>query len=191
MRASCHPVCGELLILAKSVIRTHRWENRVFLDAAWPPRIADAFIIMRWAGPAIDWERFVRIARKHQLVFGLHRMLHLLQWQFAMPIPHEVLAELSACPTGWVERMEHRLTNCSPGEPPMLWRLWFSHLRWNRGAGLADVLLTFPRHLQYAFDLQRMSELPGFAVSRTAFKVGQIMFRRGSHSQGGPSATST
>jgi hypothetical protein len=152
--------------------------------------IADAMMIMRSNGDPIDWERLVRLARQNQLAFGLYPMLDLLKSQFGAAIPSEVMAELNACPTSWVERTEHRLTNRSPGEPPMLWRLWFSHLRWSRGAGLAHVLMTFPRHLQYAFDLRRMSELPAFAVSRTAFKVSQMILKRASHSQERASAPS-
>lgn len=145
--------------------------------------VADAMVIMRSDGPAIDWERLVRLARVNQLVFGIYRMLDFLKWHFDAPIPSQVLAELRACTTSWVERTEHRLTNRPPGEPPMFWRLWFRHLRWNQGAALANTLLTFPRHLEFAFDLRRMSELPGFAVSRTAFRCSQAILKRGSQSQ--------
>jgi hypothetical protein len=150
--------------------------------------VADAMMIL--SGEPIDWQRLVRLAQKNQLVFALYGMLDLLKSHFDAPIPSEVMEQLLASPTTWVERTEHRLTNRWPGEPPMLWRLWFSHLRRNRGAGRVQVLMTLPRHLQYAFDLGRLSELPTFAVSRTAFKVSQMMRKRAPQSHNGASAPS-
>jgi hypothetical protein len=37
--------------------------------------------------------------------------------------------------------------------------------------GWPSTLASLPRHLVYAFDLRRTSELPSFVVARTATKV--------------------
>ena len=66
---------------------------------------------------------------------------------------------------------EYRMTNRAPGELPFVWRLWFEHLRASRGRGWPRTLASFPRHLEYAFDLRRLSELPRFVVARTATRV--------------------
>jgi hypothetical protein len=143
-----------------------RW-NRV------PPIrwIADAVMILRAGEAAIEWDRLVRRARELQVAFALAAMLGYLREEFDAPVPTGRLAELRAVRTTWVERAEHRMTSRRPGELPFVWRLWFEHLRASRRQGWPRTLASFPRHLQYAFDLRRMSELPKFVIARTATKV--------------------
>jgi hypothetical protein len=139
--------------------------------------VADALMILRAGDTAIDWGRLVRRARELQVAFALAAMLGYLREHFDAAVPASHLAELRAVRTTWVERAEHRMTNRPPGELPFLWRLWFEHLRANRGRGWPRTLATFPRYLQYAFDLRRLSELPSFVVVRTATKVAQGFLR--------------
>jgi hypothetical protein len=133
--------------------------------------IADAVMILRTDGATIDWDRLVRRARELQVTFALAAMLGYLREEFDAPVPASCLAELRAIRTTWIERAEHRLTNRPPGELPFVWRLWFEHVRASRGRSWCRTLASFPRHLEYAFDLRRMSELPSFVVARTATKV--------------------
>jgi putative nucleotidyltransferase-like protein len=143
-----------------------RW-NRV------PPIrwIADAVMILRADGATIDWDRLVGRARELQVAFALGAMLGYLREEFDAPVPAACLAELRAIRTTWTERAEHRLTNRPPGELPFVWRLWLEHVRASRGRGWWRAVASFPRHLQYAFDLRGMSELPTFVVARTATRV--------------------
>jgi hypothetical protein len=133
--------------------------------------IADAVTILNGGEEAIDWDRLVRLARELQVTFALAAMLGYLRAEFGAPVPGARLAELRAVPTKWIERAEHRMTSRPPGELPFVWRLWSEHLRAKRGEGWWRILASFPRHLQYAFDLRCLSELPGFVVTRTATKV--------------------
>ena len=130
--------------------------------------IADAVMILRGA---IDWDRLVRRARELQVASTLAPMLAYLRDDFDAPVPDSCLVELRAVRATWIERAERWTTHRRPGELPFPLRLWFEHLHASRDVGWSSTLASLPRHLVYAFDLRRTSELPSFVVARTATKV--------------------
>jgi len=133
--------------------------------------IADALMILRAGGTAIDWDRLVRRARDLQVTSALAAMLAYLREELDAPVPASCLAELRAVRATWIERAERRTTHRRPGELPFVLRLWFEHVHASRDVGWPSTLASLPRHLVYAFDLRGTSELPSFVVTRTATRV--------------------
>lgn len=84
--------------------------------AAWAPIppplrwIADAVMILRTAGPHIDWDRVCRLARNHPITLSLSAALGYLQNHILphtdtlSPIPPSVLKELDSAPISAAEK---------------------------------------------------------------------------------------
>jgi hypothetical protein len=133
--------------------------------------IADAVTILGAGEAAVDWDRLVRRARELQVASTLAAMLGYLREAFEAPVPAACLAALRAVRPTWIERLERRAAHRQACELPFVLRIWLEHVQATRGRGWPRTLASLPRHLQYAFDLRRLSELPSFVVARTAGRV--------------------
>ena len=126
--------------------------------------VADAGVIIRSAGATIDWARLVVGANGREVALRVSTALSVLVGLLGTPIPHAVISELQALPSGGYERFILRLAQKPVRFGSYVW-LWKTYRR----------RVTFGRRpigggfLQYVAD---MRELP----SRRA--IGPMLARR-------------
>lgn len=125
--------------------------------------IADATRILQTGG--IDWRRLTAQAVKRRYIVRMREALGFLRARMSAAVPDSVLETLSAQPATRLERFEaavlrreHKLL----GQLPLYW----CHHRRARPGGLLATVLTFPVHLQHAWGLPRLSEVPRGALRR-------------------------
>jgi len=136
--------------------------------ARWAPVaairwIADAVTILRKGD--VDWCRVVEQATRRRFVLRMSDALGYLHGAMAAPVPEGVVDALAARRTDRFERLERRLL---AREHRLLGQLpfyWCHHLR-ACGGDLLAAALTFPRYLQYAWDLATLGGLPRSALRR-------------------------
>lgn len=125
--------------------------------------VADGVTVMRAA--TIDWEHLVQEATRRRFVRRLGGQLAYLRHAVDAPVPADVLLVLATAPVSRLERLEHALRVRERLPSNSLLAHWFTHAR-SAPAGAAGSLLSFPRYLQAIWHLERVSAVPGAAVTR-------------------------
>jgi hypothetical protein len=80
--------------------------------AIWPAPmrwVADAVLVIRAAGPRLDWTGLVEAARAHEVTLALHDALSFLRAELSVDVPEETLEALAGAPTSISERLVHRV----------------------------------------------------------------------------------
>lgn len=90
--------------LLHTVIHGVRWNEEP--PIRW---IADAAMILRKAGPSIDWDRILRFCEREKLNYRVGLGLTFLAERFAMPIPQYVLETLKRRHLTVIERVENTI----------------------------------------------------------------------------------
>ena len=132
----------------------------------WEPPIrwiADATLILQTGG--IDWRRLTAQAVKRHFIMRMRETLGFLRARMSAAVPDSVLEALSAQPTTRLERFEARVLRRQHKVLGQLPLYWCHHQRARRG-GLLSTALTFPVHLQHAWGLPHLSEVPRGALRR-------------------------
>ncbi len=147
--------------LLRVCVRAARWEEP-------PPfrRLADALLLVRAAGPRVDWPRLVSQARQARVVLPVFASLSLLRDVLDAPVPDESLRQLKAETAGAGDWLEQRLRE-SPR--PRLGRLPDLLFRYRRlpapeGSGTRQPGLV--RYLQDAWGVRWAWQLPLVALGK-------------------------
>ncbi len=100
--------------LAPDDLLLHVITHGAWRKALSPVRWAvDAAMIVRRAGDAFEWDRFVRTAAARGLSLFARQGLGYLDATVGVPIPRGVLAALAATRIAWLERLEAASRACS------------------------------------------------------------------------------
>jgi len=132
--------------------------------------VADSLLLLR-AEP-VDWPRLASLATRLDVAPYLAAALGYLHADWDAPVPAETLRALANAPhgTGTREEFEREL---APLAPRSAWTdLLTFWARWRRSLGGASPWLRLPafaRHLQYAFELDRLGMLPA-QLGRSAWR---------------------
>jgi hypothetical protein len=129
--------------------------------AAVPPIrwVADAVKIVEAAGPELDWDRLVAVARANRLTLASERALRYLGDRWDVPVPDGALAALAAAPKPLHERAAYRAGMRRPTPIGMTSVLWERHRRLGGGQSF----LTF---VQRHAGVERRADLPRHLASR-------------------------
>ena len=148
-------------LLFHTCVHGYKW-NRV------PPFrwVADAIILLRSAGPEIDWRRLVDLAIERQLTLATGNTLAYLQATFAVSVPSDTLQTLAQYPVSYVERHEYRVATRPTSGRAWVWAWWGQHRRVQRNRSLAARLASFPTYVQHILALDHVWDLPLFALGR-------------------------
>lgn len=147
--------------------------------------IADAVILLRHPRAAIDWHRFITLARELQVAHALGAGLQYLRGRYCPEaIPDETIEELLAPPMTAFEKMQYRINALPWSGGRNLQYLWLTYLRcsnqtrrprWRRSP------LRFIPFLRDYFVLDSAWQLPGYLAG----KVLARLKRRISRGRGG------
>jgi hypothetical protein len=134
--------------------------------------IADAMMVMRTAGSAMDWHRLVDTAVERRLVVATERALAYLAAHFAAPVPDVVLARLRGQPRSYLERLEVHVrardrSRRMLGDLPMVVCLY---LRLRQGASP----VTLGEYLQYHWGLRRPADVPVAALAKAMRRLVRV-----------------
>lgn len=147
--------------LLRVCVRASRWEEP-------PPfrRLADALLLVRAAGPRVDWLRLVSQARRARVVLPVFASLSLLREVLDAPVPDETLRQLKAEPPGAGEWLEQRVRE-SPRPrlgrlPDLLFR--YRRLTAPKGSGTGQPGLV--RYFQDAWGVRWAWQLPLVALGK-------------------------
>ncbi len=142
--------------------------------AAWNPVhplrwAADAFKVIDTAGPRLDWERLVTMARRGRLTVPIVDSLGLLAEDLEAPVPGTALLALSRTPVASAERRAHEALARPPSSRRSLAMLFWFRERYRGQAALDGQkpgLAGFVRYMQGFWGLERPSQVPAYAARR-------------------------
>jgi hypothetical protein len=152
------------LMLFHTIVHGVRWNPEP--PVRW---IADAMLILKTRGDAIDWNRIVQLAEQRRIADRLYLGLKYLETLLDAGIPSRVLAALAALPRSWTERIEarsvlvdqHAYYNTPLGN---LWMLLSEYTRFGRGQTIGAFINGFSHYLRYRWDLQGRSQIPAMVI---------------------------
>ncbi len=142
--------------------------------AAWNPVhplrwAADAFKVIEAAGPELDWERPVAMARSGRLTVPFADSLDFLTKSLAAPIPQASLLALAQTPVARAERRAHEALAQPPSSRRSLAMLsWFRERHRAQATldGERPGLVSFVRYMQGFWGLERPIQVPAYAARR-------------------------
>lgn len=155
----------------------HGWAWNAILPVRW---IADALMILR-ATP-IDWTRFVTQARQRQLTLTARSALGYLTQMLDAPVPPRVLNELAAISITRAERWDYAAKTHPPTERGVLLVSWAYLREYHRlvmNENIARKIFSFPRFIQTLWGVKHVWQLPYYAFTGAAERIGKWL-RRGS-----------
>ena len=150
------------------LIHGARWNEVAPLR--WVP---DSMMILKAAGPLIDWKRLLNKGRAMCLTVPLIKTLLYLHEVFAAPIPKTVIYNLKHLKPSFTERLEF-LTN---SRPRSLLRdtsyLWFTHVRSSGAQSRVALVLGIPSFLRRFWKVPSENNLAVFLIRRLAKRIQQ------------------
>ncbi|MCX5849631.1 MAG: nucleotidyltransferase family protein [Deltaproteobacteria bacterium] len=155
------------------LIHGARWNEVAPLR--WVP---DSMMILKAAGPLIDWKRLVNNGRAMCLIVPLIKTLLYLHEVFAAPIPETVIYNLKHLKPSFTERLEF-LTN---SKPRSILRdtsyLWFTHVRSSGAQSRVALVLGIPSFLRRFWKVPSENNLAVFLIRRLAKRIQQAKEKR-------------
>jgi hypothetical protein len=100
--------------------------------------IADAVMILRRAGPTLDWDVLVEEARLRQLAYQMGDALDIVGRVAPADGPARAAARLRAMPAGWRERLEYRAKRAPRTRARLLFLFWCVHRRATAGQSIVS-----------------------------------------------------
>jgi hypothetical protein len=70
--------------------------------------VADAFLLIKYHGEEIEWNRLLKYARRYKVLIQLKEGLNYLVNEFKIGIPADVMDKLNRCNPGYAERVVYR-----------------------------------------------------------------------------------
>ena len=147
--------------LLRVCVRASRWEEP-------PPfrRLADALLLVRVAGPRVDWLRLVSQARRARVVLPVFASLSLLREVLDAPVPDETLRQLRAERPGAGEWLEQRVRESPRPRLGRLPDLLFRYRRLTAPGGSWTAQPGLVRYLQDAWGVRWAWQLPLVALGK-------------------------
>jgi hypothetical protein len=143
--------------------------------------VADAFTILRVAGPQVAWEQLVDEAVEVRSGLRVHDALAYLATALDAPVPNDVLRELAAAPSTRRERLAHQLAGRGGMIFGNLPATVAGHIVTTRDDGLLRSAITLPRTLRREWGLDHVGQLPAAAARRSVAVVAAARAHRQAH----------
>lgn len=134
----------------------------------WVP---DAMMILREAGPAIDWHRLLEEARSRRLTAAIKKSLTYLNHQFNAPVPADVMKTLERLKPSMMERLEYWMNSRPRGLLRDMVYLWFTHVRASGASGSIRRLIRFPAFLRMFWKTPEKKSTAGFLLGRLVKRI--------------------
>ncbi|MCC7009824.1 MAG: nucleotidyltransferase family protein [Acidobacteria bacterium] len=132
--------------------------------------IADATLLVRARGPAIDWDRLLAEGQRRGLLLTLERGLRYLADRTQVPVPTAVLDRLGARPSGRRERAA-LWAQMQPGVTAGMLRIWFDYTAYERGRGAHAGPLRFLRYLSAFWKAESPRSVPAMILDRIRHRL--------------------
>lgn len=152
---------GDALLLA--CLRTLRSDETALLGG-----LADAATIVR-CSTKLDWTRLLALTDKHELLLPVGTALTYLREQLDAPIPARVVRDLADRSVSLRDSLEYQATTGALGPAAALVKPWLLYRYYTRSRPPSREQrsdLSFPRYLQYRWQVARGSDLPRYVLAR-------------------------
>jgi hypothetical protein len=118
---------------------------------------ADALLLLRTQGAAIDWVRLIRLGTTYELTAHLEQALRFLRDELSAPVSAGTMETLATHRASRRERLQQGLAGCRGWRRivPALQLHWLYHCSSLPGAGTTSRLARFPTYVHYAWRLRR------------------------------------
>jgi hypothetical protein len=140
--------------------------------------VTDSMMILREAGPLIDWKRLVKQGRAMYLTVPLIKTLLYLHEVFAAPIPETVIYDLKHLKPSFTERLEFLINS----KPRSLLRdtiyLWFTHVRSSGAGSRIALVLDIPSFLRRFWKVPPENNLAFYLIRKLAKRIGRVKENR-------------
>ena len=140
--------------------------------------MADAAVILREEGVGLDWERFIRAARRHGVVLQVREALRYLRTILPGEVPEEVAARLDSEPVSRLERTVFKVRTSPPGIADGLVELgflWSSYGKGNVDSGFIRRLFGFPGFLTRVFGMGSVRHLAVYSGYELVRRTGKLL----------------
>jgi hypothetical protein len=127
--------------------------------------VADAALVVRARGAAIDWDRLGAEAERRRLVPTVERGLRYLVEQMEVPVPASALARFSHRRFTRRERVA-LWAQMQPGVAAGALRVWFDYVEYERSAGRRPGPLRFGEYLRAFWQIEPGRGLPAMVADR-------------------------
>lgn len=127
--------------------------------------VADAMVILRSA--AIDWQRVLEQAARHDLVLAIRHALTFLSEEMNGPIPQDTLRALNALPVSRRAQRDYDLLVTPPWQHNTAMKLWYHYEQYRRLSPVyrrEPLLLRFPAFLRDTWELPETSDVPRYMM---------------------------
>jgi len=143
-------------LLLHTCLHGLRWNRHA--PCRW---VADAIMIIRNAGPSIDWLRLSSLAKDLRVSVALHAALDYLDTTFRAGTPGEVIADLKTIPAGRLERAAFYVqTRDKSRLYGNLLKYTVDYLRHEHPRGAIKKIVNYPRYLQLCWNTQTFFLMP-------------------------------
>ena len=136
--------------------------------------IADAMSIMGESAEEIDWTSLSKKAQKHRIVMPVKDSLEYLKKTFDAPVPDTLLKSLADIRISKIERESYEVT-LNPMAPPtttkILRQLYYDYRWLSSSTSSRFKSLTFAKHLQAKWDIERLWQVPLYVSIRMVRRV--------------------
>jgi hypothetical protein len=134
--------------------------------------VADAHMILRHAGPDIDWDRLVDQTRRRGLALPMRVALSLLVETLDAPVPLSVMSALRGIRAPWTQRVEHEMGARAARSlgTTLLYYACHNH-RLSGGRGFARSMLGFPRYLRLGYEQESYRGLVGVMARKILRRI--------------------
>lgn len=134
---------------------------------------ADAALIIRAAGPALEWNQLVSRAEARDLVPTLSLGLAYLASRLDVVVPASVIARLEARPLTRRERLI-RWSEMQPGVVSGAARVWFDYVRYEGGLGHRPGPVRFVNYLKAFWQIDPGRGVLSMAADRIRHRVREL-----------------
>jgi hypothetical protein len=119
--------------------------------------VADALVLLRRQGAAIDWAWLTRLGTTYELMAHLEQALRYLRDEFSAPVSPGLMEILAKHPASSRERLQQGLAVRRGWRriAPLLQLHWLYHSSSLPGTGRTYRLAQFPTYVHYAWKLRR------------------------------------
>jgi len=168
-----------VLVLGPEDLLLQVCEHGMRWDPTPPVRwVADAAVILREEGAGLDWERFIRAARRHGVVLQVREALRYLRTILPGEVPEEVAARLDSEPVSRLEKTVFKVRTSPPGIADGLVELgflWSSYRKGNVDSGFIRRLFGFPGFLTRVFGMGSVRHLAVYSGYELVRRTGKLL----------------
>jgi hypothetical protein len=145
-------------LLLHTIVHGIRWNPQPLLR--W---VADVMMIIN-SGKEIDWERFVMMTIKYNLVLYVRNGLLYIKELLDAPIPAFCMEEIQRIEPSYFEKREYRILNLTLGPFNRIFVKWFRYSRYKGDVAVMRRMAGIPSYLQAVWGTKHLWQVPFYLV---------------------------